>query len=193
MDNNQAKIDIVYLGVTTDRHTWELGKIYQIQPSPQHLAKLIDDELQHTQADAWLLWDTSLGVPNVETIVATYQKPANVWHAGLKLGMQNQPHVIDFSAPTDMFTADPSPEIESSSWRLSWRCCLIEVEVLRQMGNVSTRFQSLDAAMLDLGYRYIKYGVITRHIPSMLLAEQAISPKVTISFHDEILFLQRHF
>jgi glycosyltransferase involved in cell wall biosynthesis len=130
------------------------------------------------EADAWLFWDARLPLAKVEVLEALLQQQNDVFHAGLLLGSAGQPGLIDYVSPTWMLNRDPDAAIEATSWRLSLRACLIRTEVLRQLGGPLPGFETLEAASLEMGYRYIRNGVFLRHCPQLLahlLADAAFS------------------
>jgi glycosyltransferase involved in cell wall biosynthesis len=117
-------------------------------------------------------------------------EPGEVWHAGLSLGMAGRPGLIDFVAPTWMLNRDPAPESVATSWRLSFRACLLKTDVLRQMGLPDPGFQTLAGAALEMGHRLITCGVFMRHIP--WLVDSALPPE-PLPFEDELRFVKQRF
>jgi glycosyltransferase involved in cell wall biosynthesis len=185
-----AKIDLIFLG-QGKAPAWSLGEIYQVPPTVKTLSTWIDEHLLTTEADAWLFWDSRCGVPNVEQIKHVFTLPGHIWHAGLKLGNSNQPGILDFVHPTWMLNCPTDPDVEITSWRLSLSAALICTDVIRQMGNLNTKFDTLVGAALELGYRYTKHGVIVRYIPTMI--EFQFSGTVEpLSFADELRLLHNH-
>lgn len=184
-------IDLVWLSHNQIAPPWPLGQVCTIQPTHREIAQCVKTHLNHSSADAWLFWDAALGSPNAELIETAANLAGDVWHAGLKMEMCGEPGVLDFVQPTWMLNRDPDPAIEATSWRLSLRCCLIKTDVIRQMGGPLENFQSLKAASLELGYRYIRRGVFVRYIP-WLLPEGADLSKEPLSFEDELRFLYHH-
>jgi glycosyltransferase involved in cell wall biosynthesis len=186
-------IDLIWLSESeSPLPDWPLGEVWHCKPTPQAVHALTERRLKEAQSEAWLFWHSRLGSPNPEIIEQTLHKTGQVWHAGLALGMASLPEALDFVSPSWTFILDADSSIESSSWRLSLECCLISLNVLRAMGGVSPDFSSLSAASLELGYRYIKWGVFLRHIPSLL--SEAVTPiKAKIALEDELRFMKRHF
>lgn len=183
-------IDLIWLSSQTPPPLWPLGEAVAVAPAPAQVAEITADRLASSQATAWLFWDPGLGVPDPERILAALERPGDVWHAGLRLGMGGLPRLLDYVASTWMLNCDPDCALEATSWRLSLNCSLIPTAILRQMGGVRPEFQTLEGAGLEMGCRYIRRGVLVRHLP--WLAPSGISKQAPdIPLHDELLFL--HF
>ncbi|PYR33680.1 MAG: hypothetical protein DMF90_19960, partial [Acidobacteria bacterium] len=87
-------------------------------------------------------------------------------------------------------TRDPSPDLVASSWRVSLDACLAKVDVLRQVGAIDPRFDTLEGASLDFGYRMMRKGAIVRHVP--WLVESPSPADRRLSIHDELRFIRQH-
>ncbi|MDL1892756.1 glycosyltransferase family 2 protein [Sphingobacteriales bacterium CHB3] len=185
-------ITLIWFGNGESVPRWPLGDVLVAEPSVLFVASLIRENLPVSTSDAWLFWDGSLGNPDPEQVIEIMKRPGNIRHAGLKLGMRGLPAAIDFVSPAWMLNRDPDPAIEATSWRLTWRCCLIQTNVLRQMGGIDSRFESLDAAMLEFGHRCVTRGVITRHLPRLIL-DGASASMPELSCEDEFRFINYRF
>jgi GT2 family glycosyltransferase len=185
------KINLVVLAKESRKISWNLGEIYISNDSPNDINNVLFANIKEPTADYWLIWDEQLGNPNERTIISIIQKPGDVWHAGLNLGMIGQPEILNFVSPNWPLLVDPDQNNESSSWRLSVRCCLIKKEILQQLGGLSETFDSLDAASLELGYRWIKSGVFIRFIPDMCTLKK--ESNTLFSYSDQMRFLCLHF
>jgi glycosyltransferase involved in cell wall biosynthesis len=170
---------------------WPLGKVWTIKKTPQAIYDLLREQ-SFDDSEAWLFWDSELGQPDPDKVLAALRSPGDVWHGGLRLGMSGCPHMMDFVRPAWLLNLDPDPAVEATSWRLSLRACLIRAGVLRQMGSVNPNFETLDAASLEMGYRYVTSGVLVRYFPS-LLDERRVRQTVSISFVDECRFILYRF
>ena len=186
------RVDLIWLSAADSQCSWALGEVWPTRMSPPALKQTIAALLKSSEAQAWLFWDSALGTPNPENIEKVLTCPGDVWHAGLRLGLHGLPGLIDFVAPTSMLTRDPPKNIEATSWRLSLRCCLMRPAVIRQMGNIHPEFNTLEGASLELGYRYVRWGVLTRHIPWLLPREISFEAP-QIPFEDEIRFIYYAF
>jgi hypothetical protein len=171
---------------------WPLGPTYISLPTVRHAWETIDHILKTHSTGYILFWDEDLGPPDPELIHSLQQEPADIWHAGLLLGTRGEPNDIDYISPTWTLNRDPDPASRAISWRLSLRACLIQVQVLHRLGQIDLAFESLEAAGLEMGYRYIWRGPIILHTPRMLV-DQAQSPAVEISLPDRYTFIARHF
>lgn len=135
--------------------------------------------------DAVLFWDDALGVFDSQVIFTKLSTPIDIYHAGLCLGMNGQPEFLNYVNPTWMLNCDADPQIESSSWRLSFRACLVRTEVFRQLGGPRKEFNTLDAAGLEMGLRFIRAGVRIRHSPQ-LLGKCTPQMAVSIPIHEQL-------
>lgn len=171
---------------------WPVGKVHAVQSKVGSVAGVAGALAAGQQCEAVLFWHAAFGPPAPTAVTRLLQHPADVWHAGLGVGMGGQPGLIDFVAPTWMLNRDPAADIEATSWRLSLRACLIRTEVLRQMGGPDPRFRTLEAAALELGHRYITRGVIPRSQPDLLVGDSG-TPAVELPFEDELRFVYYRF
>jgi hypothetical protein len=183
-----TQVDLIWLENHTDRPSWSLGEVMPVEASPQAINLLLEEYLPGSRAQAWFFWDSTLGKPQEETILKVLQTPGDVWHAGLSLGVGGLPRMIDFVSPTWMLNRDPPADIEATSWRLSLRCCLVRIPVLRQIGGVYPEFLTLDGAALEMGHRYVRQGVLPRHIP-WLAPENLAVEAPEIPLEDELRFI----
>ena len=181
-------VHLVLLGDRKENIPWTLGNIFNVSKSPKAIADLVRDHAATDDSDGWLFWDGDLGVPNPATILHALSLPADVLHAGLLLGLRGHPRLLDSIQPTWLFNCDPDPNNIATSWRISLRACLVRTEVLRRMGSLLPDFQNLDAAALEMGHRYLMYGVIVRHYPALLPARYPVN-SVRIPFEEECLFV----
>jgi len=187
-----SKVNLIALQTQNQPVTWPLGSVFSCLPEPKALAKCLAGARQAEEADAWLIWDAALKLPDPGLILSLLGQSVDVWHAGLALGLAGKPEMIDFVWPTWMLNRDPDSTIEATSWRLSLRACLVRSDVLCQLGGPRGEFESLEAAGLELGFRYIRKGAFVRHAPGLVAAGLA-KPLVDISIHDQLLFLRYSF
>lgn len=183
----KTSVDVVCFGAAEKMGAWSLGKVWQVLPTPSAVSEFLQARVSASNAEAWLFWDTNLELPTAEIVQAILQQPYDLWHGGLLLGMKAQPSLIDFVDPTWMFNCDADPFLESTSWRLSLRACLIRTSVLRQLGSVRPEFASLEGASLEMGHRYITQGALMRHVPHLLAGYSENGTK-ELSFEDELRF-----
>ncbi len=144
--------------------------------------------------EAFLFWSDRVQGPPETLINKLLDQKIDVWHAGLKLGMQGLPAAIDYVAPTWMLNCDPAPNIEATSWRLSLDACLVRTEVIRKMGWLRPGFKTLEAAMLEMGHRWISNGVMMRHVPEFLGDRSKVEGRRSkLPFEDELRFIYYRF
>ena len=181
-------IDLICLSEQNTIPPWPCGKVFSSPAIPQLLHQTLNKVTENSTSDFILIWDKSLGNPDPECMQKISNLPGNLWHAGLKLGMSDQPTTIDFIWPNWMFTKDADAVIESTSWRISLRACLIQRDVLVQMGNIQPKFKTLEGAGLEMGHHFISRGVFTRYIPWMI-SHSAKQNQSRINFEDALRFV----
>lgn len=170
---------------------WHLGHVYSAPNKPDLLVELVNAKLAEVQPDAWLFWDARLGIPDSKKMEAILDQPDDLWHAGLILGTNGQPGLLDFVKPNWMFNRDPQQT--ATSWRVSLRACLVRDEVLRQMGFIRSEYETLDAAGLEWGLRCIQRGVFCRYEEDLIYSIVEPAPEVDISPGDELRIIQQRF
>jgi len=181
------RIDLILLSDSI-KFNWQLGDTYCLNNTVLAAAQFSTTYINQANSEACLFWDAELGQPDEGLILSLLDRKIDVWHSGLLLGTGGLPHTLDFVNPTWVFNRDPAPNIEASSWRLSLRACLLSVNLIRSLGFINPNFRSLDAAGLELGYRYLQFGALLRHTP--LLVKNPPSHSIpAIPIEDEMLFL----
>lgn len=186
------RINLIFLTDNKEKPTWRLGEVYTVLPVPQNICNCLEKNIADSDCDAWLFWDEVYPLPEIGMLHDLISGAFDAWHAGLKLGLAGKPEIIDFVSPTWMLNRDPDPEITATSWRLSLRACLIRTELLGQLGGPSSEFSSLEAAGLELGFRYIRGGAFIQHTPSLVSVEPQSEQK-QIPFKDQLKFIKAGF
>ena len=184
-------IDLVWIGGGEPR-SWPLGKVTRAEPSVRSVAESLE-RLPLAGSDGVFFWSERLGNPDVRRVEETFERPGDLWHAGLRLGMGGLPHSINDVTPTWMLNRDPDPAIEATSWRLSLDACLMKADIPRRLGFLDPGFRTLAAAALDFGHRCIASGVLMRHVPALLGGEMPTAPAPEIPLEDELRFLFNRF
>lgn len=197
-----ATIDLLRVGPEADRAiAWPLGEVVGGSGggpgggpgSPRELRRAIEAWRDRTTAAALLMWDPRLGPPDAALAASRVAGRGDVWHAGLKLGTQNQPAMIDFVAPNWMFNCDPPADIEATSWRASIAACLVRTAVIRQLGLPCDDFETVPGAMLEWALRWIARGALPRHVPHLVagarLGDHNWAAENTPSLADEVRFV----
>lgn len=179
-------IDLVWFGENAPY--WPAGSVHLCAFETPALDAVIKKITAESSADAVLFWDSSTSLPPHDLLLKLLDQYVQVWHAGLKMGMRGLPGAVDFVSPCWMLNCDVPSVLESTSWRLSLKACLVRTDVLKQIGGIFTGFQGVEAAGLEMGHRFITRGVFIRHIPE--LANYPLPyPVPFVSFEDEIRFL----
>ncbi len=184
------KIDLVYLSKHEPSFQWPLGDVYIVPMYTDAVVSNTKDILAKSSADWLLFWDANIGTPGTELIKELAEKNIDVYHAGLKLGLQGLPHTIDYINPAWIYNKDAGIEIESSSFRLSLRTCLIRRNTLESVGGIPGGYWSLDTASLALGYKIIKMGGMLRYHPGLV---QHIEERHSLPLRDEWAFARQFF
>jgi glycosyltransferase involved in cell wall biosynthesis len=185
-----TRVDLFWLGQAPSPE-WPLGRVVRSSASVADLHRVIESERERSGDAAWLFWGARLGAPDENRVRRILDRPGDVWHAGLRLGMRGQPVSIDYVEPTWMLNCDPDPQIEATSWRLSLEACLVRPEVVLRLGGIRPEFATLSGASLELGHRWVSRGALLRHVPE-LLAQQAASG-VSPTLEDEMRFIRLRF
>lgn len=181
------KVNILYLDSGVNCPDWEFGDSFSCSSNINSLVQFLQAHIDYSIADAWLICDPYFGSPDVNLLNTLLDQKVDVWHSGLTMGMAGQPEFLINVAPSWMYSVDADPIITSISWRLNLRCCLIRTKVLKELGLPSKNYDSLEAAGLELGFRYIKRGAILRHTPDFTDLNKTI--KIQLSFKDQIRFV----
>ncbi|MGH7412280.1 MAG: glycosyltransferase family 2 protein, partial [Candidatus Methylomirabilis sp.] len=187
-----GRVDLIWLGNSAPPPLWPIGAVTLSEATPSALANRLREVLGGCEAEGCLFWDSALEAPDPRRVQEALARPADLWHAGLRLGMTGLPGLLDFVAPTWMLNRDPAPTIEATSWRLSLRACLVRTEVLRRLGGSRPEFLTLEGAALELGHRYLMRGALMRYVP-WLLGEGMPAGACSLPFDDELRFIYYRF
>lgn len=184
-------IHLAWLGTAAPPPDWSLGAVHALEATPAAVSALMRDAVD-LPSDAWLFWDGALGQPDELTVSRVCGRRGDLWHAGLALGLAGHPQLLDSVAPMWMLNRDPDPKIEATSWRVSFRACLVRSHVLHSIEPPSNAFQTLEGAGLEYGHRCLSLGVVTRHVPE-LLPDPTESPPVTLPIEDQLEFVVHRY
>jgi hypothetical protein len=189
-------IDLIWLDDSGDRlPEWALGEVRHAAPNPVSVARAVAEPASGNPFV--LFWDASLGLPDPSRLAAAIEVGGDVWHAGLMLGMTGQPPFLDYVNPSWRLNPDPSTVLVATnvttSWRMSLRACLARWEVIRTLGGPLAAFETLDAAALELGHRWINAGALMRHVPSLVPANAPLPQPQPIPLVDEFRFVRARF
>ncbi len=190
MTRRAGDVDLVVLGPAADL-AWSAGRVITAGQAPGDLATALGDALDDPP-EAVLTWDPRLGPPPA-ACVDLLRGPDDVWHAGLALGAGGLPRSIDLVAPTWMLNADPAPDIAATSWRVLPAACLVRTGVLEHLGTIDGGFDSMAAAGLEAGHRWITQGALCRHQPDLVAGAAPLPPPEPLSWADELRFVERRY
>ena len=170
---------------------WSLGRVYPTGGRPRDVADALS--AREPGADYIYFRDATLGVPDEAFIAALAQTPGDVRHAGLALGMAGLPHLIDYVDPVWRFNRDPAPDKVATSWRLSLRACLTRAVVVEKLGGPDPHFETLAAASLEMGHRWIQAGALMRHIAELVTPGAQATERPSLPLDDEMRFLRLRY
>jgi len=170
---------------------WEAGNSTYCKFSVKDINSSINNQLKNNQ-DWILLWDFSIGKPNLEYIQFLTNQSGDIYHLGLLLGLGDLPKSLDYILPNWMLILNPDSSIQSTSWKISPQACLIRTVVFKQMNSLDVGYVSPEYAWLDFGFRSLKRGLITRHDPNLLLDGTPKDSFGSIN-DDEVYFITINF
>lgn len=186
-----AKIDLVcFNSSSSDLSYWTLGGSYNAGAFNNDTVVGINIFLKDCNADWVLFWDYDLGSPDINLIETLIAQNVDAWHAGLKLGLQGMPDALNYINPAWVYNKDAKNNIVSSSFRLSFKACLIKTNLLRHVGYLPTAYGSIEMIGLAAGYEIIKRGGIIRYHPQLVKKE---IPRTQLPETDEWIFTRRFF
>ncbi len=184
-ESRAMRIDLILLGDAAPATAeWPLGASHAIPATPAALAAFAAPE----SADRLFFWAAELGAPDPQKILEIAARSGEVHHAGLILGQAARPRLLDFVHPTWMLHRDPPAEISASSWRLSLRTLLAPAELWRE-APPRAHYRTLDAAALELGWRWLWRGALLRHQPDLVPAGAPAGGDL-LPLEDELRFLR---
>lgn len=184
-------IDLIYFSEDERVVRWKHGKTYYAVKKPAALCELLHTYIAQSVSNWVLFWDYALGEPDTLLLEQLIQKPIDCWHAGLKTGAKGLPDVLNYVHPTWMYNADAPDNVTHTSFRLSFRACLLRVEVIRQLGFYFERYLSLDMAGVAYGYQLLKQGAVIRYHADMV--QKDYSDRILAPLQDEWIFAKQYF
>ena len=168
---------------------WKFGEKYSIEYDTPSLAKVWKQVFGDT-SEFILFWDAKNILPTERQIKEVLKSKGNLWHIGSKAGLKNKPKLLDAIQPTNMLHVPIDNFIDHSSWKNTFKGCLLEKRVFQKV-ELSNYSNSLDIIGLDFGYKAMKKGVLTRY--SSILSETVRLTQCTVKKSDELLFVRNNF
>lgn len=186
------RIDLILSG-TSQLPEWRHGSAWLTEGSLLSLAERWSRVASEDRSVAFLCWDATLGPPPEARLLARLlEGPGDVWHGGLRLGLSGLPKALSYVAPTWMHGLDPDAAREGTSWRLSFRAALFRRSAGLSLGGPDAGFDSIAAAGLELGHRYLRGGAVVLHQPDLIASDVEEQP-ARLSVRDEIRWVQRRY
>ncbi|MBZ0246282.1 MAG: glycosyltransferase family 2 protein [Cyclobacteriaceae bacterium] len=182
-------IDLVLLGDSDPIATsWRWGKVYHSNLEINSVNTLISKILD---THGYILFlDSALAIPSPNILEQLVESNIDVAHAGLKFDLASKVDFLDYVSPISYFNLDRSVESEITSWKVSLKCCLVKKDVLQQFPFLNPQFESLDASVLEWGYRLIWRGVIMRYYPHLV---NRIFERSNMPIKDQVRFLHAFY
>jgi GT2 family glycosyltransferase len=169
---------------------WDFGAKYVLDFSTKSLLKL-RDEILSSDSQFLLFWYDSSKLPTKDILTKVINSPGDLWHIGSKLGLTNQPKLLDSVQPTNILHAEIDHSFDHSSWKNTFRGNLMYKRVFEEIP-LTTYSDDLDIVGLDFGYSAMKSGVITRY--SSLLALHIDDLKIKkIGYNKQLQFIHKNF
>lgn len=173
-----------------DNVDWEFGHKTSISYRTKSLLAARESILK-LKTSHILFWDLSIGnLPTRKQLEKTIKSKGNLWHIGSKIGLKEKPFLLDSVQPTSMLHLSVDRKINHSSWKNTFKGCLLEKSVFDFI-NVSKYSESLDIIGLDFGYKAMKSGIITRY--SAILSENIENSTSLLKLEEELLFIRNNF
>ncbi|WP_418637697.1 glycosyltransferase family 2 protein [Winogradskyella sp.] len=170
--------------------TWELGKKFSIEYTTKSLLAC-RDEILSVKADYIMFWDAKFPVPSTDELFCLDTSKGNLFHIGPALGIHNNPTLLDSIQPTSMLHIVANLEQDYSSWKNTFRGCLLEISVFKSIPLLDYS-DSLDIIGLDFGYKAMKSGVITRF--STELSKNIVKEKdFILEKRNSLFFIRNNF
>ena len=124
---SQSKISLVLFNASS-KPSWDLGDVLLLDYSVESLFQN-QEKIRALTADYLLFWDANIALPSSKDLQSAYSSPGNLWHIGTKLGLSGHPKILDYVQPTNMFHVECDDHIDHSSWKMTFRGCLMKARV----------------------------------------------------------------
>ena len=184
-------IDLIYFNQRPAKFKWDFGNLVASGFSIDKVNYEINQQ-KRNKSDWILFWDFSNGEPNIEYINTLISGNAHIYHAGLLFGLDKLPSSLDYILPNWVLILNADSSIQSTSWKITPRACLINYRVINSVGLFDSKYNSLDYAFLDYGFKSIQLGIISRYDASLLSQKKYIK-KINIIKNDELYFIKNNF
>lgn len=185
------KIDLVLINAERQSVNWQYGQVYTAAYSVDDMRQNIQRLVQESKAEWVLFWDADLGEINETLTAELAQTNLDVWHAGLRLGTSGLMNALNYINPAWIYNKDATPDVSSSSFRLSLKASLIRLSVLKEvLPVIYPQYTTVDAMGLCMGYAIIRKGGMMRYHHT-LVKQQA--EKISLSERDEWIFIKQFF
>ena len=189
----EHSVDLVWIGNRTDPPSWQLGKVWSVDPVPDRVLEIVQQNLNKTSSSGWLFWDEKLGKPEERRIEETLSESRRIVACGFEIRNVGITWDVRFcEAHMDVERRPPSYE-RGHVMEVNLKGLFdTQLRVLQRIGFIRPGFQSLEAASLELGHRYVSRGVITRNSP-WLISNETAHLESELSLEDEVRILFHRF
>ena len=187
----KTNIDRVVFTEKSPSSNWDMGKTWVISEDPSDFIIKLKKILQDSDSDCLFFHEIDYNIPNQETILKIIDSPGDLWHQGVSYFSNYKFNVLTSIVPAWMYLNDAPSDINSSSWKMNFKCCLIKRSVLNFIPLSLCNYTSLNWFSLDYGYQCLKYGVIPRHTPLLNTISQP--QKAIPGLKGELQFIKKNF
>jgi len=185
------RIDLILINADQQTVNWQYGKVYTCAYAVDDVRQSILTVARESEAEWILFWDANLGEINEALISELAQANIDVWHAGLRLGTVGLPDALNYINPAWIYNKDASPDVDSSSFRMSLKASIIRLSVLKEvLPVVNPSYTSVDMMGLCMGYAIIRKGGMMRYYHGLIKQQ---SPKLQLTERDEWVFIKQFF
>ena len=141
-----------------------------LKRAPLLAAAQIGEALKQIPApDVLAFWDENLGAFPWNALEQFFQSLDDVWHPGPILTGNSEPDLLRYVQPLWVYRTDPKADLSGAvNWKIDLRAAFLRAGVLRELGGLDGRFETLPGASRELGFRWLMRGAICRQQPSLL-------------------------
>lgn len=169
---------------------WGLGEKFSLTYDANSLHSFKSNILK-APAEYILFWDAKNPIPSEELLFKLSNAKGNLFHVGPTIGLNKEPKLLDAIQPTSMMHVEISLKIDHTSWKNTFKACLLEKRVF-EIIPLASYSDSLDIIALDFGFKALNAGVIPRFstfLSNLIVGQQGND----ISKKDELFFVRNNF
>jgi glycosyltransferase involved in cell wall biosynthesis len=151
--------------------------------------KIIKDIFeQNRNFDFALIVNSLSAYQNWHHINTIIKGPGHIWHANKMDFTQKELYFVNYVQPCRMLHV--VEKNRTVNWRLSTDCLLIKNDAFHLINKLNHGYESIEMAILELGYKAIYAGYIIFFEPKLSLQSNFNSNLKSFSFKDQLLFIK---